>query len=240
MQEKGLPWLPNEKWASASSLFISSPILWPPSVCRDKQGSNDGALGWRLLRKRQVFGEITAMLQACWSSSYKVRFLWTLLNIREVPFPWLLELAFQHVLLRFIMGNVFLLTSKWEPMIPETESIPCTWWKLLLSLLIVYYHCPLSLRDPSCLKHFSIGHNTVTLTLEDLRKFWGPSRLLSPSAFHSIAVTLLLSKKKRQRRGRKGQGVSCSLAHLFPGAPPLSVWGKPFLSHTGGCFFMTF
>lgn len=107
-------------------------------------------------------------------------------------------------------------------------------------LVIVSYPCPLSLGDPRCLKHFSTGHNTVTLTLEHLRKLWGPSRPLSPTAFHSIAVTFLLSQKKRQRRGRKGQGVSCSLAHLFPGTPPLSLWGKSLLSHTGGCFFMTF
>jgi len=49
------------------------------------------------------------------------------LCIREVAFPRLLELDFQHVLLCFIVGDVFLLTLKWELMIPETESIPCIW-----------------------------------------------------------------------------------------------------------------
>lgn len=86
------------------------------------------------------------------------------LCIREADLPGLLELAFQRVLLCFIMGDALLLTLKWELMIPETESIPCTWWKLLLSPEIVYYPCPLSLRDPRCLQHFSTGRNTVTLT----------------------------------------------------------------------------
>lgn len=162
------------------------------------------------------------------------------LCIRKADLPRLLELAFQRVLLCFIVGDALLLTLKWELMIPETESIPCTWWRLLLSPVIVYYPCLLSLRDPRCLKHFSIGRNIVTLTLEHLRKFWRPSRPLRPTAFHSTAVTFLLSKKERQRGRRKGQGVSCSLAHPFPGTPPLSLWGKSLPSHTGGCCFMTF